>query len=63
MSKLTTIFVLPVTHDENEPPEAIAEAVGRLLDTALSTEGVLDDVGNPEVGTLEVSPWATEVEA
>jgi len=35
--------------------EAVAEALDILLSTAISTEGVLDDCGDVQVGNFNVS--------
>lgn len=36
--------------------EAVAKALDSLLDTALSTPGILDDVGGPTIGIFGVVP-------
>lgn len=47
----TCRLVIDVTYDENlTDPEALSEAFDHLLETALSTPGILDDYGCPEVG-------------
>jgi hypothetical protein len=48
--KRTQQFVLPVEYDDEVTnPAEIAEALDRLMATALSTPGVLDDCGSPRV--------------
>jgi hypothetical protein len=34
--------------------EQIADALGTLMTNALSTPGILDEQGNPHIGTFEV---------
>lgn len=36
-------------------PESLASALDRLMETALSTPGLLDEYGKPNVGEFEVS--------
>jgi len=44
-----------VVYDESVTnADSIAEALDILLATALSTDGVLDECGNPDVGEIEV---------
>lgn len=47
---------LTVSYDRKQFDEdAICEAVDRVLQNALETPGVLDEVGNPSVGSFEVA--------
>lgn len=42
------VFTLQVDYDpEKTDPEALASALDRLLETALSTPGILEEYGNP----------------
>jgi len=44
-------FTVTVTFDpEITDEDSIATALDRLMETALSTPGIFDDYGNPEVG-------------
>ena len=46
---------LSITYDETETSaEDIAEALDRLLVNAMSTEGILAEYGDPEVGEIAV---------
>lgn len=46
---------LSITYDETEASaEDIAEALDRLLNTAMSTEGIMAEYGDPEVGEIAV---------
>ena len=46
---------LYVEYDETQTDaESVAEALDQLLGTAVSTPGVLDAVGNPDVGEFLV---------
>ena len=45
------LFKLAVQYDPKvTDPASLAVALDRLLATALSTEGILDEYGNPEIG-------------
>lgn len=47
----TCRLILDVTYDESiTDPDSLAEAFDKLLETARSTPGILDEYGNPEVG-------------
>lgn len=49
-------FVLEVQYDETKTDaEAIASALDTLLETALSTPGILDEYGNPKVGAFYIN--------
>jgi hypothetical protein len=49
--RLKTRLTLEVEFDaEATDPEGLAVALDRLLETALSTPGILDDYGNPKFG-------------
>jgi hypothetical protein len=50
MAQSSYTFTLTVTFDDAHDADTIGEAVDTLLETALSTPGILDDLGNPEVG-------------
>jgi hypothetical protein len=50
MALIKSIFTLTVEHDEAHDEDTIGEAVDTLLETALSTPGILDDLGNPTIG-------------
>ena len=55
MAKKTAMLKLPVTFDDNiTDAEGVATAVDKLLETALSTPGILDDYGNPQIGQAYV---------
>lgn len=44
-------FVVEVEYDAKKTdPDSLAEALDRLMETALSTPDILDDYGNPRVG-------------
>jgi hypothetical protein len=44
-----------VTYDDSiTDPEALACAADRLLETVLSTPGLLDEYGNPQFGSFEI---------
>ncbi|NLX98375.1 MAG: hypothetical protein GXY83_19630 [Rhodopirellula sp.] len=46
-----TTFLIDVRYDPDVThPDGLAAALDRLLETALSTPGILDDHGNPRVG-------------
>ena len=46
-----TTFLIDVRYDPDVThPDGLATALDRLLETALSTPGILDDHGNPRVG-------------
>jgi hypothetical protein len=57
MSEQTTLTV-DVTYDpEKTDPEGLAIAMDKLMETALSTPGILDDYGNPNIAEFfPVSP-------
>ena len=50
MATTKTTFTLTVEHDDAHDADTIGNAVDTLLETALSTPGILDDLGNPEIG-------------
>jgi len=50
MALIKSTFTLTVEHDEAHDEDTIGEAVDTLLETALSTPGILDDLGNPTIG-------------
>ena len=55
----TCRLYLDVQYDpEITEPDSLAVAFDRLLETALSTPGILDDYGNPQTG--EFLPFAAE---
>ena len=44
-------FVVEVEYDAKKTdPDSLAEALDRLMETALSTPDILEDYGNPRVG-------------
>lgn len=48
-------LTLKVTYDPAlTDPESLATALDRLLETATSTPGILDEYGNPSIGTVFV---------
>ena len=51
----TTAFVIKVGYDDRHTaPDALGEALDRLMETALSTPGILDDYGKVEIGRFEI---------
>jgi len=51
----TTAFIIKVDYDDRcTDPDALGDALDRLMDTALSTPGILDDYGKVEVGKFEI---------
>jgi hypothetical protein len=50
MAQTQTTFTLTVEHDDAHDGDTIGSAVDTLLETALSTPGILDELGNPEIG-------------
>lgn len=57
MAQTKSTFTLTVEHDDAHDEDTIGNAVDTLLETATSTPGILDDLGNPEIGQtgLELS--------
>jgi hypothetical protein len=54
---MKTILTIEVTYDGRKTdPEALASAMDRLLETALSTPGILDEYGSPTMGEFFVAP-------
>lgn len=53
----TSTFTISVVHDDAHDEDTIGDALDTLLETATSTPGILDDLGNPEIGQtgLELS--------
>ena len=50
-----SIMSLTVTYDENKADvDGLAQAMDTVLQTALSTPGLLSDFGNVEIGSLDV---------
>jgi hypothetical protein len=50
-----TTLTLDIDYDPDQTdPEELACAMDRLLETALSTPGILDDYGNPRIGEFFV---------
>lgn len=50
----TTAFIVNVDYDDRcTTPDALGDALSRLIDTALSTPGILDNHGRVEVGEFE----------
>jgi len=55
----TAVFTVAVDYDpEVTDPDALAEALDTLMETALSVPGVFDDYGNPSVGAFYPVPGA-----
>lgn len=51
----TTNLILPVTFDpDRTDAESVAAAVDRLLETALSTPGILDEYGKVTIGETQL---------
>jgi len=51
----TATFTINVDYDDRRTdPDALGEALDRLMEMALSTPGILDDYGKVEVGTFEI---------
>jgi hypothetical protein len=51
----TATFIIKVDYDDRSTdPDALGEALDRLMETALSTPGILDDYGQVEVGKFEI---------
>jgi len=52
---MKTTLTLDIKYDpELTDPDGLASAMDRLMETALSTPGILDDYGNPTVGEFLV---------
>jgi hypothetical protein len=62
MAQTSFTFTLKVDFDDAHDGDTIGNAVDTLLETALSTPGILDDLGNPEIGQtgLELHALLTE---
>ena len=54
MATTKTTFTITVEHDDAHDGDTIGEAVDTLLETALSTPGILDEIGNPRVGDTDL---------
>lgn len=55
LSMQTARLWFEVTFDENiTDAESLSNAFETLLETAMSTPGILDEYGNPEIGTIWV---------
>ncbi len=51
------VLCIPVEFDRDATdPEALACAFDRLLETAMSTPGILDEYGNPTIGLIYLGP-------
>lgn len=51
----TATFTIKVDYDNRcTDADALGNALDRLMETALSTPGILDDYGRVEVGTVEI---------
>ncbi|MEI7902482.1 MAG: hypothetical protein WCK89_19710 [bacterium] len=57
---MRTLLTVPIDYDPDvTDPESLASAMDRLLETALSTPGILDEYGHPRIGEfLPVKPIA-----
>lgn len=53
-----TLTVDLTYNDEITDPEALASAMDRLVETALSTPGIFADYGNPQVGEFFSPPYS-----
>jgi len=53
MTMNTSTFTITVVHDDNHDVDTIGNALDMLLETATSTPGILDDLGNPEIGVVD----------
>jgi hypothetical protein len=50
------VLRLVVTFDPTvTDAESVCSGLDRLMETALSTEGILDEYGNPSIGEFEVA--------
>ena len=50
----TVTMIIEVTYNPRKTdPEALAAAMDTLLETALSTEGILDECGDPSFGSFQ----------
>lgn len=53
--RCTATFAIKVDYDDQHTdPDALGEALDRLMETALSTPGILDEYGHVEVGEFEI---------
>jgi hypothetical protein len=60
---LTTRLFLTIDYDPNvTDPESLASAMDRLLETALSTPGIMDEYDNPKMGEFLVAKASQPVE-
>jgi hypothetical protein len=60
MPKLKTRFYVDVEFDDAvTDAESVATALDRLMETVLSTPGILEEYGDPEVGEFEIPFTAT----
>lgn len=46
----TYTFTLPVEHGDDQDADSLGYAIDALLETALSTPGILDEYGSPTIG-------------
>jgi len=55
MARKKKYLTLPVTFDADKTDlDSLASAIDQLMETALSTPGILDEYGVVEIGPLEV---------
>ena len=55
MAKKTCRLYVDINFDDKmTDPEGLASAMDRLMGTALSTPGILDEYGNPKIGEFLV---------
>lgn len=55
MATKKAVLALEVSYDDQlTDPEALTAALDRLMDTALSTPGILEEYGEVEVGAFHV---------
>lgn len=47
-------LTLDISYEDGRDVEKVVEALDRLVQTALSTKGVIDEVGPMSVGSLEI---------
>lgn len=60
MSRFKTRFYIDVEIDDSmTDAESVATALDRLMETALSTPGILEEYGDPKVGEFMIPEYAT----
>ena len=54
--KRKAVLTIAVEYDDKETDaESVASAADRLLETILSTPGILDEYGNPTFGEFQIA--------